>query len=265
MNRTRIAPTPSGFLHVGNLLNFKLVQKCAAQFDAEIALRIDDVDSDRVREGYLIDIFEKLSAMQFGWQHGPKSYGEASTYSQSKKINDYREALSALQACSEDIFVCSCSRAQRIAGRCVADCFARQNKFVPDQNAVRIRQPNQDEVLWRRDDLPSYHLTDIVDDAELQITHVVRGADLFDSAQLQKVLRQRLQIKVPRYAFHPLIEIAGSKISKSTGTNKLLYTKEIDEKLEALADELLPHVNAQFSNPIESVFDLLPIDAGLLH
>ena len=69
----RLAPTPSGFLHLGNALNFLLIWQCARQNGGKILLRIDDLDSERKRPAYLEDIFESLHWLGIDWDEGPRS------------------------------------------------------------------------------------------------------------------------------------------------------------------------------------------------
>lgn len=109
---TRIAPTPSGFLHLGNVFSFSITAALARRCGAEILLRIDDLDRERVQREYVEDIFETLRFLDIPWDRGPRSFDEfGSTWSQLVRLPLYREALSGLRAAGA-VFGCSCSRAE---------------------------------------------------------------------------------------------------------------------------------------------------------
>jgi glutamyl-tRNA synthetase len=116
--RTRIAPTPSGFLHAGNAWSFLLTWLLARSQGGSIHLRIDDLDAARKREEYVEDIFASLEWLGLDWDTGPRTPAEAETaHSQRLRIPRYREALerlAALDALDEDkaplLYACSCSR-----------------------------------------------------------------------------------------------------------------------------------------------------------
>lgn len=109
---TRIAPTPSGYLHLGNVFSFAITAALARRCGAEILLRIDDLDRERVQREYVEDIFETLGFMEIPWDRGPRSFDEFSrAWSQLHRMELYREALSRLRATGA-VFGCSCSRAE---------------------------------------------------------------------------------------------------------------------------------------------------------
>jgi glutamyl-tRNA synthetase len=131
--RTRIAPTPSGFLHAGNAWSFMLAWLCARSRGGFVALRIDDLDSDRLRPEYLEDIFASLAWLGLDWDAGPRDARDfQSHFSQSHRLADYRAALETLRADKVDedggrtegsvasgsiaqrprIYPCACSREQ---------------------------------------------------------------------------------------------------------------------------------------------------------
>ncbi len=115
--RTRIAPTPSGYLHAGNAWSFLLTWLLARSRGGKIHLRIDDLDAARFREEYLEDIFASLEWLGLDWDSGPRSPAEFhSSYSQRLRRKSYRTALEALitQATLEGplVYACACSREQ---------------------------------------------------------------------------------------------------------------------------------------------------------
>jgi glutamyl/glutaminyl-tRNA synthetase len=250
--RTRIAPTPSGFLHSGNLLNFVLIQRLATSHNWRIHLRIDDFDELRTRANYVEDIFEKIQKLRIQIDSGPNSANELSTtHSQTLRKNPYWETLIKMREASDLIFVCCCSRNQLVNDKCVQKCQANNLQFSPGANAIRIRLQNSDEVLWRRDDVPAYHLVDVIEDDVSQITHVVRGVDLFESAQTQSAIRKILKMKAPVYLFHPLVlNRAGLKLSKSQGTDRLTLDADLNSWLSNQAEIFLPGLERQLISPI---------------
>src|ERR1700744_3080123 len=110
--RTRIAPTPSGFLHLGNVLSFSITAALARRHDAKILLRIDDLDQARVNKNYLQDIFDTLNFLEIPWDEGPRNVGEFDqSYSQLHRMAMYNKALEKLNNGGQ-AFACTCSRQQ---------------------------------------------------------------------------------------------------------------------------------------------------------
>ena len=92
--KTRIAPTPSGYLHLGNVLSFALTAALARRAGAAILLRIDDLDRERVSRDYVEDIFETLRFLGIPWDEGPRDFSEYErVWSQLHRLRLYREAL----------------------------------------------------------------------------------------------------------------------------------------------------------------------------
>src|SRR5579863_8142302 len=111
-SKTRIAPTPSGFLHLGNALSFAITAAIAERTNAKILLRIDDLDRERVRKEYVQDIFDTLNFLEIPWHEGPRNFSEYETeYSQIHRLKWYQTALEQLKN-SGQVFACNCSRAQ---------------------------------------------------------------------------------------------------------------------------------------------------------
>src|ERR1700741_3831562 len=110
-NKTRIAPTPSGFLHLGNVLSFAITASIAEKNKAKMLLRIDDLDRDRVNKQYVQDIFDTLNFLEIPWDEGPKNIREyEQEYSQVHRTDIYMAGLQQLKE-SGNLFACSCSRA----------------------------------------------------------------------------------------------------------------------------------------------------------
>ncbi len=188
---TRIAPTPSGYLHVGNALNMVLTHWLARARGGRLLLRIDDFDTGRARATYLEDVFRTLDWLRIDIDAGPSGPADFhSSWSMSTRIDQFRRARDQLMAGDHDsVFVCRCSRhALDPTGRCVAGCRERDLALEPGRTALRMSVPAGsarglplpagDHVLWRRDDLPAYQLGSVVADEDLAVTAIVRGVDL---------------------------------------------------------------------------------------
>lgn len=236
---TRFAPTPSGFLHEGNAANALLVSWLAARGCGRIALRIDDLDAARLRPAYVDDIFETLDWLGVSWQIGPRGPADLGGHARQERIAHYRAVLSAAMDRGLEVYACGCSRrlmSGPAAGGCPGDCRTRTLAHEPGVTTLRAHIPTGtvievggqpidvaatagDVVLWRRDDLPAYHLASIVDDRDLGITHIVRGLDLLESTALQCHLAPLLDapgVAQAVYVHHPLLTGAdGAKLSKS--------------------------------------------------
>ncbi len=237
--RTRLAPTPSGFLHRGNVANFALTADFAREHALELGLRIDDVDAVRCRPEYVADIFRVLDLMNITWAFGPRDQDDfAANWSQAARTERYRSAL-AHEGLAPHLYVCDCSRtrAGRATGGCPGGCreqdlalvteatslrlhIPRGTTVVMDDHAVDLAAEVGDVVLWRRDGLPAYHLVTVVEDDALGITHIVRGEDLRASSALHVHLAGLLGLRgvaTGNYVHHPLVlDADGRKLSKST-------------------------------------------------
>ncbi|MGI9137105.1 MAG: glutamate--tRNA ligase family protein [Candidatus Nanopelagicales bacterium] len=237
---TRLAPTPSGYLHFGNAVNLSLISTLASRWGAQTALRIDDMDSTRSRPEYIDDIFETLQWLEIPWTHGPRDRADfVQGFTMSARTDYYRSQLALLSGSGLEVFACACSRAvlEATGGmRCAGECRTAELDLVTDRTSLRLRIPEStvidmggvpidlaqahgDVVLWRRDGLPAYHLVTVVEDRDLGVTDVVRGADLLESSALHCWLGGYLDapnVVQANYVHHELItDDGGMKLSKS--------------------------------------------------
>lgn len=227
--RTRIAPTPSGYLHEGNAVNFLLVSWLARAQGGVVVLRIDDVDRDRYRREYVDDIFGVLEWLDIAVDEGPSSTSEfEQSYSQQSHDAVYRSALATLIASPIiETFACACSR-QDVASGKPCECRSRGVQLAPNESALRVRVPADhgelltsmgDFVVWRRDDRAAYQLASVVEDESLAITHIVRGDDLRPSTLAQRFIAPALgadHFVNAVVLHHPLVtDPSGAKLSKS--------------------------------------------------
>ncbi|MEC7103159.1 MAG: glutamate--tRNA ligase family protein [Actinomycetota bacterium] len=221
--RTRLAPTPSGFVHEGNLVNFLVISHVAQTCDAAVALRLDDIDRPRIRGEYIDDIFRVLTWLEIPWTDGPRSTADMAQWTQHQRLDRYQRAREELWMTGL-AYHCTCSRTQWNAftgDSCPGECRQGNHAFQVGRTATRLHLDGiPDPIIWRRDDLPAYHLTSIVDDCDGRIDLVVRGEDLASSTDVQR----RISHLLPGNTFHqahvlhhPLVTSEGRKLSKSAG------------------------------------------------
>jgi glutamyl/glutaminyl-tRNA synthetase len=232
--RTRIAPTPSGFLHLGNVFSFALTASIARNTGASILLRIDDLDQPRIQPQYVQDIFDTLRFLDIPWDEGPKNYEEYKhKFSQLHRMPLYEKALDQLREGGR-VFACSCSRTTREA------CNCRDKNLSPDDpaNAWRLITPASaslpesmhEFIVKKKDGFPSYQLGCVVDDHHYGVDLIVRGDDLHDSSKAQVYLAEMLGYKsfVNSTMLHHqlLMESPEQKLSKSAGSTSIQYLRQ---------------------------------------
>lgn len=241
----RIAPTPSGFLHQGNLFNFILNWLWAKSKNGIVLLRIDDLDHQRARPEYVNHIFSSLQNLGITWDIGPAGPEEFySAWSQLHRMDLYETALRKLEEMGA-LFACECSRKYLgpidgvYPGICACKGLSLHSHniawriFTPDRNDPLIKvqerggeiETKMEDVgsfiVRRKDQIPAYQLASLVDDVHFGITQIVRGLDLFLSTVSQMYLSQKLDLNdFSRNVFwhHPLlVAMDGHKLSKSAG------------------------------------------------
>ena len=231
--RARMAPTPSGFLHWGNLLNFALTWVYVRREGGELALRIDDVDATRARTDYVDDIFTTLNWLGFDWDHGPQTSDEfQKKFSQSARTEEYRLWFSKFPG-----YACACSR-QEVRDRTDKryDGFCRHRGLSLEREKTQWRLladiPEHDIVLWRKEDLPAYHLVSLFEDLRFGSNLIIRGEDLMESTVSQKYLASMLgrdgqNFLHAHFVHHKLLfDEHGHKLSKSDGADALKSWRE---------------------------------------
>ena len=228
----RLAPSPTGYLHLGHAATFLTAFDRARAAQGRLLLRIDDLDPQRSRQVYTEAVREDLRWLGLRWD------GELL---QSDRLPQYRRAMEQLVE-SGQVYPCTCSRKElqqaiqaphegaedepMYSGRCrpplhasatsVPRTLAAQTNYrfrVPYGEAIRFPDlqcgPQRfragidfgDFLVWRKDGLPSYQLATVVDDAEFGITEVVRGRDLLRSTARQILLQRAMHYATPQY-FH---------------------------------------------------------------
>ena len=145
--KTRLAPTPSGFLHIGNGASFVATWALARAYEGKIMLRIDDLDAERMRPEYIEDIFKTLDWLGLDWDEGPFSVGDFfKNWSQQLRLDVYEKALNDL-AKTGCIYTCTCSRKDirlnSTNGLYPNTC--RHNRLIADNEVVKYEK----NAAWR--------------------------------------------------------------------------------------------------------------------
>lgn len=246
-SKLRFAPTPSGYLHLGNAVNFTLNWLAARSAGASILLRIDDLDAGRKRPEYIQDVFDTLHWLGLDWDEGPRS-PEAfeQAWSQHTRLPLYRAVLEALVQ-SGQVFACAKSRRELAPyGEQYPLQFREQGLHLHDPDVSwRIATPPgfvmPDFVVRRRDGLPAYQLASLADDLYFGVTHAIRGSDLEPSTVAQQwlaaLLASNAALQPPvlpwanfaqlHFLHHPLLlDANGQKMSKSAGASSLKSLRE---------------------------------------
>ena len=253
---SRLAPTPSGYLHLGNAFSFILTWLLVRRLEGKLQLRIDDLDSARLKRDCLEDIFLQLEWLGPEYDSGPQGPEEhLKHYSQSLKIEGYRETLSSLREL-RSLYACQCSRKQYLAisedGLYPKTC--RDKKLDLDQPEITWRfksesealsdevffegsseedsssKPLGDAVLLRRNGIPSYQIASLVDDMKNRSTLIVRGIDLYPSSLFQQTVAEKLgwaTFSEICFVHHSLLkDSTGKKYAKSEGAYSLKDLKQ---------------------------------------
>lgn len=259
---TRFAPTPSGYLHLGNIYSFLMTVKIAQKFKSKILLRIDDMDRERVKVEYIQDIFDALDFLEIPYDLGPKNLKDfENEYSQKYRMPLYLDALEKLKK-SGNLFACNCSRKKILgmnnSGQYSGFCRDRGLGFNRKNVAWRFRMDAMnpisfkdielgltteklpgilaDFIVRRKDGLPAYQLTSVLDDLYFGIDLIVRGQDLLGSTLAQLYLSTFLpgnNFIQAGFFHHPLIrKYDGQKLSKSAGDTSVQFLRKSGKKKE---------------------------------
>jgi glutamyl-tRNA synthetase len=247
--RGRLAPSPTGYLHLGHARTFWIAQQRALDAGGTLILRNEDLDPERSRPHFVEAMIEDLHWLGLQWQEGPDVGGPFGPYTQSQRLGLYRDAWRRLLA-QGWLYPCHCSRKDLALamqaphddegiypGTCrpASGWFAGPDtssaanwRFrVPDGEIVEFEDGRSgrqrfvaqkdfgDFLVWRRDDLPSYQLAVVADDAAMGITEVVRGADLLKSTARQILLARALGIPSPAWYHCDLLrDDQGERLAK---------------------------------------------------
>ena len=206
MTRVRFAPSPTGSLHLGGALTAVANRRFADERDGVLVLRIDDTDAARIESDAETGILRDLEWLGIGWEEGPVR--------QSERDRLYQAA---------------------------AERLLESGAAYDDSGALRFREERR-ATLVRADGRVTYHLASVVDDLDLEITHVIRGKDHLPNTPLHRAIALALGSDPPEYIHHGLILGSdGSKLSKRHGASAVADLRESGfppEAVRAYLDEL---------------------------
>ena len=257
---TRFAPSPTGYLHLGHVVNAIYVWGTARAAGGRVMLRIEDHDRLRCRPIYEAALLEDLD-----WLGFVPDEGRHPPARQSDRPGDFASALETLDR-QGLVYACECSR-QRVGGR-PYDGRCRTLALARDaRRGLRVRlegEPSGDVLVRDRDGHWTYQFAVTVDDTRQGITLVVRGLDLEDSTSRQVALARLLGRTVPPvFVHHPLIRDAmGRKLSKSardTGVRELRAAGVAPEAVIGLAAAAAGLTAVPVPMPAAQVGGLFPV------
>lgn len=258
ISRTRLAPSPTGALHLGNIRTFLVNAALAHKHDMRVLMRIEDIDSPRIKEGAIDQTLETLEWIGLWWDEGP--------IVQSHDFSPYESAVAQL-ARGARAYPCDMSRkeiAEALSAPHERESEPARNEsvypahlrpelvprpfddretnwrfavadetveFVDDFAGARAVVPARsvgDFPIWTKRGVPSYQLAVVVDDARQGVTHVVRGDDLLDSTARQIMLGRALGLEpIASYTHLPLVlGTDGRRLAKRHGDTRLLRYRE---------------------------------------
>ena len=268
----RFAPSPSGRIHLGNLLCCLLAWLSARQKGGKVVLRIEDLDTARCKRPYAEQMIEDLCWLGLTWDEGPGVGAPDGPYYQSERTALYEQALEKLERMGL-VYPCYCTRAELHAasaphrsdgqavypGTCRHLTAAEREKktrapatrlMVPDETwsftdghmghyGENLLHECGDFLLRRSDGMFAYQLAVVVDDAAMGVTEVVRGSDLLSSTPRQLYLYDLLGLKAPEFIHFPLLLAPdGRRLSKrdaDAGLDDLRFKLTAEEILGRLA------------------------------
>jgi len=211
--RVRFAPSPTGFLHIGSVRTALFNWLYALHTGGTFVLRVEDTDVARNTPESLRTIFDGLKWLELDWDEGPEKGGPHGPYFQSQRADVYKRRVRELM---------DKGMAYEREGA-IRFKMTRQPIEVPDLIAGGVVRPlnetemlDPDFVIVRSDGSPVFHLVNVVDDIEMQITHVIRGEDHLSNTPKHIALFRAFGIESPKYAHIPMIlNPDGTKMSKS--------------------------------------------------
>ena len=247
--RTRFAPSPTGYMHVGNLRTALYTWLIARHADGTFILRIEDTDQGRLVEGAVDVIYKTLTECGLDHDEGPDVGGPVAPYVQTERRPFYGKYAELLVERGH-AYRCFCEKSESEEDSGEFDRGDDPCRDLPREEAdaraaagepfvIRQRIPHEgtttfhdeiygditvenstldDQVLMKRDGLPTYNFANVVDDHTMGITHVVRGSEYLSSAPKYNLLYQGFGWDIPRYVHcSPVMRDAHSKMSKRHG------------------------------------------------
>ncbi|WP_163327785.1 glutamate--tRNA ligase [Desulfurobacterium thermolithotrophum] len=264
--RVRFAPSPTGFMHVGNARTALFNYLFAKHNDGKLILRIEDTDLERHSEEAVNVIYEALKWMGISWDEGPDIGGDYGPYRQSERLDIYKRYIEELKS-KGLVYECFCTPEEldamrkeqlergeppRYTGKCRNLTEEEKERLkaegrkpvlrfkVPEDRVIKFkdlikgeieihsRQLGGDFVLVRSNGMPVYNFVVVIDDALMKISHVIRGEDHISNTPKQILLYEALGFSIPQFAHLPMIlGTDRSKLSKRHGSTSV---KEFRDK-----------------------------------
>ncbi len=275
--RGRLAPSPTGLLHIGHACTFWTAYQRSVARGGTLVFRNEDLDPQRSKPRFAEAMSEDLRWLGIHWQEGPDIDGPFAPYAQSQRHEFYLAAWRKLRD-GGFIYPCTCSRKELgnaaaapnegddeplYPGRCRGNLDQARCHEKPAGVNWRFRVPDGEEitfddlhlgpqhfvagehfgdfVVWRRDDVPAYQLAVVADDAAMQITEVVRGADLLKSTARQLLLICALGLPVPAYYHCDLMrDEAGMRLAKRHDALSLRRLREQGHSSQTILNMCTP-------------------------
>lgn len=275
--RLRFAPSPTGFIHIGNVRTAVYNYLISRKYNADFVLRIEDTDMERSSRESEASIIRDLKWMGIKWTEGPDIGGDCGPYRQSERFDIYREYTNKLIA-EGKAYLCYCTQEELEAtrkeatetneqivysGRCRNLSAEQKKKFEAEgrKPSVRFRIPDNevivvkdlikgkveftsdniggDFIIVRSDGVPVYNYLVVIDDALMMITHVIRGEDHLSNTPKQMLIARALDIASPEYIHHGLVLGPDrSKLSKRHGITSVTTYRDEGYLPEALVNYL---------------------------
>ncbi len=260
MTRTRFAPSPTGYMHIGNLRSALFAYLIAKHDGGEFILRLEDTDQDRYDDKAEALIYELLKIFSLSYDEGPNKKGEYGPYIQSERLNIYTKYAEKLVE-NGDAYYCFCNEetlnhermkakeegktylypgtCRKLSSEEVQKKLAAKEKYVIRQKIpkegstsyhdlvfgdITIQNKDlEDQILIKSDGYPTYNFANVVDDALMQITHVTRGCEYVSSTPKYLLLYDALQFPRPEFIHLPLVlKKDGTKMSKRNKDENVL-------------------------------------------
>ena len=289
----RLAPSPTGAQHVGNARTYLLAWLSIRSRGGRIILRIEDIDSPRVRVGAAEQAVDDLRWLGLDWDEGPDIGGPNGPYVQTERVELYRVALARLR-CDERVYPCTCTRSDiesaasaphiehegpiypgTCAGRAAADAASLGDRafawrlrttevpreytdLVAGTQRVNVKQQLGDFVVGKMDGSPAYQLAVVCDDHAMGITEVLRGDDLLPSAFRQIELFEAFGWIPPTFAHVPLVVGPDCRrLAKRHGDTRLATLRKEGVSADALLGLLAHSCGLRPTQAAVSAKDLL--------
>lgn len=266
MTRTRFAPSPTGFMHIGGVRTALYAYLIAKQNNGRFILRIEDTDQGRYIEGATEVIYDTLRSLGLIWDEGPDVGGDYGPYVQSERKHIYLEYAKKLIDAGK-AYYCFCDEKQIEAEKEQAKLekkpykysgFCRNLNEIETKNSldkkpyvIRFRMPKtgkvqfedivygnvvvdaselEDLIIIKSDGMPTYNFANIIDDSLMKITHVIRGNEYLSSTPKYLKIYEAFNFEVPVFIHLPIIK-------KDKDSDKKISKRDNDATIESLREQ----------------------------